>query len=77
MALVTKPTRFNNSTYLMVPKDVEELLSTMTTRICTVEFQIDEKGCALVYSFARPVPDLIEEPAPRTPLWLMEKELVA
>ncbi len=77
MALVMKPTRFNNSTYLRVPKEVEELLGTMTARICTVDFQIDEKGCALVYTFAKPVPDLIEKPTPRTPLWLLEKELVA
>jgi hypothetical protein len=77
MALVMKPVRFNNSTYLRVPKDAEELIETMTPRICTVQFQIDEKGCSLVYSFARPVPDLIEEPIPKTPPWLMERELVA
>jgi len=77
MALVMKPVKFNNSMFLRVPKDAEELLGTIPARICTVDFQIDEKGCAIVYTFAKPVPDLTEEPIPRTPIWLMEKELAA
>ncbi len=72
-----KPVKLGNSIYLRVPKDAEELLAIMETRTCTVDFQIDEKGCSLVYNFAKPIPDLIEEPKPRQPLWLLEKELVA
>jgi len=75
MALVVKPVNINKSTYLRVPRDVEELLALMTPRVCTVDVTIDEKGCNLVYSFAKPIPDLTEEPAHR-PTW-MEKELVA
>ncbi len=76
MALVMKPVSINKSTYLRVPRDVEELLGLMAARVCTVDFKIDEKGCSLVYNFAKPIPDLIEEPGPRQPLWL-EKELLA
>jgi rRNA pseudouridine-1189 N-methylase Emg1 (Nep1/Mra1 family) len=71
-----KPVSINKSTYLRVPRDFEELLGLMTARVCTVDFKIDEKGCSLVYNFAKPIPDLIEEPGPRQPLWL-EKELLA
>ena len=76
MAFVVKPVRINKSTYLRVPKDVEELVDLMGPRTCTVDTKIDEKGCSVVYTFARPVPDLASE-APHRPLWLMEKELVA
>jgi hypothetical protein len=75
MALVVKPVSINRATYLRVPKEMEELLSLMTPRVCTVDVKIDEKGCNLVYSFAKPIPDLTEEPAHR-PMWL-EKELAA
>jgi len=75
MALVVKPVSINKSTYLRVPKEMEELLALMTPRVCTVDVRIDEKGCNLVYSFAKPIPDLTEEPAHR-PMWL-EKELAA
>lgn len=75
MALVCKPVRINKATYLRVPKECEDLLMIMTAQVCNVDFQIDEKGCNLVYSFARPVPDLVED-APRRPLWMMEKELL-
>jgi hypothetical protein len=75
MALVVKPVSINRSTYLRVPKEMEELLALMTPRVCTVDVKIDEKGCNLVYSFAKPIPDLTEEPAHR-PMWL-EKELAA
>ena len=76
MAVVSKPVRIGQAFYLRVPKDCEELLSVMATRVCTVEFQINEKGTSLVYSFARPVQDLMED-APHKPLWMMEKELLA
>jgi hypothetical protein len=76
MALVVKPVRINRSTYLRVPQDVEELVDLMGPRTCTVDTKIDEKGCSLVYTFAKPVPDPASE-FPRRPLWLMEKELVA
>ncbi len=52
-----------NSTYLQVPRDVAELLRVMATKICSVNLKIDEKGCTLIYSFAKPVEDLREEPA--------------
>ncbi len=75
MALVVKPVSINRSTYLRVPKQMEELLALMAPRVCTVDVRIDEKGCNLVYSFAKPIPDLTEEPAHR-PMW-MERELAA
>ncbi|OLE75152.1 hypothetical protein AUG19_06190 [archaeon 13_1_20CM_2_54_9] len=75
MALVMKPVSIGKAIYLRVPKDVEELLSLMTVRVCTVDFKIDEKGCSLVYNFAKPISDLTEEPGTRQPLWL-EKELL-
>ena len=76
MALVSKPMRIGQATYLRVPKECEDLLAVMAARVCTVDFQISEKGCSLVYTFARPVPDLIEE-APSRPLWMMERQLLA
>ncbi len=75
MALVVKPVSINRATYLRVPREMEELLSLMAPRVCTVDVKIDEKGCDIVYSFAKPLPDLTEEPAHR-PMWL-EKELAA
>lgn len=75
MTLVSKPVRIGKATYLRVPKDCEELLAIMTAQVCTVDFHIDEKGCNLVYNFAKPIPDLVDEP--RRPLWMMEKELFA
>ena len=76
MALIVKPVSINKSTYLRVPKDMEELLTLMAPRMCTVDVKIDEKGCSLIYSFAKPIPDLTEEPSHR-PLWLTERELAA
>jgi hypothetical protein len=46
-----------------VPRDVAELLRVMATKICSVNFRIDEKECTLIYSFAKSVPDLKEEPS--------------
>jgi hypothetical protein len=74
--MVVKPVSINKSTYLRVPKDVEELLALSTSQVCTVDLKIDEKGCRLVYSFARAVPDMTEGP-PHRPMWLMEKEMIA
>ncbi len=75
MALVVKPVSINRATYLRVPREMEELLALMTPRVCTVDVEIDEKGCNIVYSFGKPIPDLTEEPAHR-PMW-MENELAA
>ena len=84
MALVVKPVSINRSTYLRVPREMEELITLMTPRVCTVDVNIDEKGCELVYSFAKPIPDLNENLTEKTahkPLWIrpiwMEKELAA
>ena len=80
LALVVKPVSINKSTYLRVPKEMEELIALMTPRVCTVDVEIDEKGCNLVYSFGKPILDLTEE-TPHRPTWIrpmwMEKELVA
>ena len=58
-----KPLTIRNSTYLPVPRDVAELLRVMASKICIVNFKINEKECQLIYSFAKSVPDLKEEPA--------------
>jgi hypothetical protein len=63
MGLSVKPVTFRDSTYLRVPRDVAELLRVMATKICSVNFRIDEKECTLIYSFAKSVPDLKEERA--------------
>ncbi|OLE69678.1 hypothetical protein AUF78_10040 [archaeon 13_1_20CM_2_51_12] len=63
MGLSVKPVTIRDSTYLRVPRDVAELLRVMASKICSVNFRIDEKECTLIYSFAKPVPDLKEEPA--------------
>ena len=61
MGLSVKPVRIRDSTYLPVPRDVAELLRVMASKICSVNFNIDEKECTLIYSFAKSVPDLKEE----------------
>jgi len=66
MGLSTKPVMIQNSTYLQVPRDVAELLRVMASKICSVNFKIDEKECTLIYSFAKPVLDLKEEPSDPT-----------
>ena len=63
MGLSVKPVRIRDSTYLQVPRDVADLLRVMASKICSVNFKIDEKECTLIYSFAKPVPDLKEEPS--------------
>ena len=63
VGLSVKPVVIKNSTYLQVPRDVAELLRVMATKICSVNLKIDEKGCTLIYSFAKPLDDLREEPA--------------
>ena len=62
MGLSVRPVTIRNSTYLQVPRDIAELLRVMATKICSVNFKIDEKECTLIYSFAKPVPDFKEEP---------------
>lgn len=63
MGLTVKPVKIGDSTYLKVPRDVAELLRVMATKICSVNFKIDEKECQLIYSFAKPVADFNEDPA--------------
>ncbi len=63
MGLSVRPVRIRDSTFLPVPKDVAELLRVMASKICSVNFKINEKECQLIYSFAKQVPDLREEPA--------------
>lgn len=63
MGLTVRPVTISNSTYLLVPRDVAELLRVMATKTCSVNFMIDEKGCSLIYTFGKPVADLVEEPA--------------
>jgi len=63
MGLSVKPVMIRDATYLRVPRDVAELLRVMATKICSVNFRIDEKECTLIYSFAKSVPDLKEEPS--------------
>ena len=63
MGLTTSPVKIRDSTYLPVPRDVAELLRVMATRTCSVNFRIDEKGCSLVYTFAKPLADTVEESA--------------
>lgn len=63
MGLSTKPVTIQGATYLKVPRDVAELLRVMASKICSVNFRIDEKECLLIYSFAKSVPDLEELPA--------------
>lgn len=58
-----KPVIIRNSTFLPVPSDVAELLRVMASKICSVNFKINEKECQLIYSFAKSVPDLEETPA--------------
>ena|SRR5690348_14943719 len=59
-----KPLVIKQSAYLRVPKDVAELLDIMGAPTGAVELRIDEKGCALVYTFARPTRTITEEPEP-------------
>lgn len=63
MGLSVKPVTIRDSTYLRVPGDVAELLRVMASKVCSVNFRIDEKECTLTYSFAKSVPDLREEPS--------------
>jgi hypothetical protein len=59
-----KPLFIKQSAYLRVPKDVAELLDIMGAPTGAVELRIDEKGCALVYTFAKPARAITEEPEP-------------
>lgn len=65
LALIMKPVSIGKAIYLPVPWDFEELLGLMTARVCAVDFKIDENGWSLVYNFAKPIPNLTEEPGPR------------
>jgi len=59
-----KPLVIKQSAYLRVPQDVAELLDIMGAPTGAVELRIDEKGCALVYTFAKPTRTITEEPEP-------------
>ena len=59
-----KPLVIKESAYLRVPKDVAELLDIMGAPTGFVELQVDEKGCALVYTFGKPTRNITEEPEP-------------
>jgi hypothetical protein len=61
MGLSVKPVTIRNSTFLLVPRDVAELLRVMASKVCSVNFKIDEKECQLIYSFAKPVPSMRED----------------
>lgn len=59
-----KPLVIKESAYLRVPKDVAELLDIMGAPTGFVELRVDEKGCALVYTFGKPTRNITEEPEP-------------
>ncbi len=63
MGLSVRAVTFRGATYLPVPGDVAELLRMMASKICSVNFRIDEKECTLIFNFAKSVPDLREEPS--------------
>ena len=63
MGLSVKPVRIRDSTYLQVPRDIADLLRVMASKICSVNFKIDEKECTVIYSFAKPLLDMKEEPS--------------
>ena len=64
MTQSVKPLIIKQSSYLRVPNDVAELLDIMGAPTGAVELRIDEQGCALVYTFAKPTRAIIEEPEP-------------
>ena len=64
MTQSVKPLVIKQAAYLRVPKDVAELLDIMGAPTGAVELRIDEKGCALVYTFAKPTRMITEEPEP-------------
>ena len=57
-----KPVIIKQSAYLRVPSEVAELLDIMGTPTGAIELQIDEKGCALVYTFSKQKRTVSEEP---------------
>jgi hypothetical protein len=59
-----KPVVIKESAYLRVPNDVAELLDIMGAPTGAVELQIDEKGCALVYTFSKQRRTISEDPEP-------------
>jgi hypothetical protein len=59
-----KPLFIKQSAYLRIPNDVAELLDIMGAPTGAVELRIDEQGCALVYTFAKPTRAISEEPEP-------------
>ena len=64
MTQSVKPFFIKQSAYLRVPNDVAELIDIMGAPIGAVELRIDEKGCALVYTFAKQLRAITEEPEP-------------
>ena len=63
MTQSVKPVIIKQSAYLRVPNDIAELIEIMGAPTGAVEVQLDEKGCALVYTFSkqkRTIPDELE-----------------
>jgi hypothetical protein len=59
-----KPVIIKESAYLRVPNDIAELIEIMGAPTGAVELQIDEQGCALVYTFSKQRRTISEEPEP-------------
>ena len=57
-----KPVIIKQSAYLRVPNDIAELIEIMGAPTGAVELHIDEKGCALVYTFSKQKRTISEEP---------------
>ncbi|OLE88381.1 MAG: hypothetical protein AUF79_13370 [Crenarchaeota archaeon 13_1_20CM_2_51_8] len=64
MTQSVKPLFIKQSAYLRVPTDVAELLDIMGAPTGAVELRIDEQGCSLVYTFAKQLRAITEEPEP-------------
>ena len=57
-----KPVIIKQSAYLRVPNDIAELIEIMGAPTGAVELHIDEKGCALVYTFSKQRRTISAEP---------------
>ena len=64
MTQSVKPVIIKQSAYLRVPNDIAELIEIMGAPTGAVEVQLDEKGCALVYTFSKQRRAEPEEPKP-------------
>jgi hypothetical protein len=64
MTQSVKPVIIKESAYLRVPNDIAELIEIMGAPTGAVEVQLDEQGCALVYTFSKQRRTIGEEPEP-------------